>query len=698
MAGRAKAGAKRAAERAAERVAELRAEIRHHDFLYYVRDAPEISDAKYDELFRQLQRLEEQHPELVSPDSPTQRVGGEPLDELPTVVHAAPMLSLDSSEDEAALRRFDERVRKGLGAGADDEVAYVVEPKLDGASVELVYEDGLLARAATRGDGRRGEGITENVRTIPAVPLRLREPEDGPPVPRTAALRGEVIQQIEEFERYNERLVADGREPYANPRNAAAGAIRQLDPQVTAARNLDAVVYDVLAADWEGAEPPLASQWETLRALRAWGLRVSPLPRRVTSVEEILAFHAELEARRDELGYEIDGVVVKLDDLAAREELGATSRHPRWAYAYKFPPRKEVTRVLSIVPSVGRTGIVTPIALLRPVEIGGVTVSRASLHNREEVARKDVREGDTVRVQRAGDVIPQVVERIAEEGEERAAPWAMPPACPSCGTALVERGPFSLCPNSLECPAQLVGRIVHFASRDALDVEGLGEETARLFVTEGIVRRLPDLFDLDAERIAALPGFAELSTRNLLAGIERAAKVDLDRFLYGLGIPEVGTATARDLARHFGTFANLRAADAAALQEVPGVGPRMAEQITAFFAEPHNREVLGALLDGRVELVESEPAARRDPAELPLAGKKLVFTGGLSRLTRREAKELAESLGAKVTGSVSKSTDWLVAGEDPGAKLDEAEKHGVTVLDEDAFLTLLAEHGVAPPA
>ena len=697
MARRTKAGAKGGKERAAERVAELRAEIRHHDFLYYVRDAPEVSDARYDELFRELQRLEEEHPELVSPDSPTQRVGGEPLDELPTVVHAAPMLSLDSSEDEAALRRFDERVRKGLGAGEGDEVAYVVEPKLDGASVELVYEEGLLARAATRGDGRRGEGITENARTIPAVPLRLREPEDGVPPPRMVALRGEVLQQIDEFERYNERLLAQGREPYANPRNAAAGAIRQLDPQVTAARNLDAVVYDVLAADWGGAEPPIATQWQTLRALAAWGLKVSPLPRRVSSVDEILAFHAELESRRDELGYEIDGVVVKVDDLAAREELGATSRHPRWAFAYKFPPRKEVTKVMSIVPSVGRTGIVTPIALLRPVEIGGVTVSRASLHNREEVARKDVREGDTVRVQRAGDVIPQVVERIAEEGEERAAPWKMPPACPSCGTALVERGPFTLCPNSFECQAQLVGRIVHFASRDALDVEGLGEETARTFVAEGLVRRLPDLFDLDAERIAALPGFADLSTKNLLAGIERAAKVDLDRFLYGLGVPEVGTATARDLARHFGAFADLRAADEAALQEVPGVGPRMAEQITAFFAEPHNREVLDALLDGRVELVESEPAARRDPAELPFDGKRFVFTGGLARMTRREAKDLVESLGAKATGSVSKSTDWLVAGEDPGSKLDEAEKHGVTVLDEEGFLALLAEHGVERP-
>lgn len=696
-------------ERAAERIEELRQEIRHHDRLYYVEDAPQISDAEYDKLFRELQALEDEHPDLVSEDSPTQRVGGEPLDSFPTVAHAAPMLSLDSSEDPDALRRFDERVRKGLATEGDDEVAYVVEPKLDGASVELIYDNGVLSRAATRGDGNRGEGITENVRTISAVPLRLRTPPDAeaPPPPPFIALRGEVYMRSADFERLNEGLVEEGKDPFANPRNAAAGALRQLDPKMTAARRLDVAVYDVLAADWgDAADRAPRTQSEVLALLRHWNLRVSDLPRRVTALDGVLDFHAELEAGRDDLGFEIDGIVVKLDDLAARERLGTTARHPRWAFAFKFPPRKEITQVRAIVPSVGRTGVVTPVALLLPVEIGGVTVSRATLHNREEVARKDVREGDWVRVQRAGDVIPQVVERLEEDRHgqpyERGEPWAIPAECPSCGTAVIERGPFTVCPNSFECPAQLAGRLVHFGSRDALDVEGLGGETAKLLVSEGLVKTLPDLFDLTAEQIEPLPGFAATSARNLVAGIEKASPVELERFLYGLGIPEVGTAVARSLARWFGTLAGLRGADEETLQEVDGVGPRMAEQIVGFFAEPHNAAVLDALLDGRVELRESDPAPRpqetEDDSALPLSGKTFVFTGTLSRLTRRDAESLVQGLGAKATSSVSKKTGWVVAGEEAGSKLDKAEKLGVTVLDEDGFLALLAEHGVEPPS
>jgi len=369
---------------AAKRAERLRATIRHHDYLYYVKDAPEVSDEEYDRLYKELVALEEQHPDLLTADSPTQRVAGAPLSAFPTVEHLAPLLSLDSDREEAALARFDERVRKGLGAEA--AVGYVLEPKLDGASVELVYERGVLARASTRGDGTKGEGVTENVRTIPAVPLRLR---DGRPFPELLAVRGEIVMHAGPFEALNERLLAEGKEPFANPRNAAAGALRQLDPRITASRPLDLYAYDVIYPAGEAAG--LASQWEVLAALRDWGLRVNDLVRQAASVAEVLAFHAELEARRDDLGYEIDGVVIKLDDLAARERLGWTSRHPRWAFAFKFPPRKEVTRILSIVPSVGRTGVVTPVALMLPVEIGGVTVSRATLHNREEVARKDVR-------------------------------------------------------------------------------------------------------------------------------------------------------------------------------------------------------------------------------------------------------------------------------------------------------------------
>ncbi|HVT14598.1 MAG TPA: NAD-dependent DNA ligase LigA [Thermoanaerobaculia bacterium] len=689
-----------AAER---RIARLREDIRHHDYLYYVRDSPAISDEEYDRLFRELAALEEQFPALLAPDSPTQRVAGQPLESFPTVEHVAPMLSLDSDQAEASLLRFDERLRKALGEST--AVAYVLEPKLDGASIELVYEGGVLARASTRGDGMRGEGVTANVRTIATVPLRLRG--GARPVPPVVSVRGEVIMHAAAFDKLNEGLLAAGKEPFASPRNVAAGALRQLDPQITASRPLDLYAYDAMAGDGRRAGlPGVATQWDVLAALRDWGLRVNGLARRAATVEEIRAYHAELEARRDDLGYEIDGVVIKLDDLAARERVGMTTRHPRWAFAYKFPPRKEVTRILSILPSVGRTGVVTPVALMLPVEIGGVTVARATLHNREEVARKDVREGDRVRVQRAGDVIPQVIERIDEPERERAGPWRMPAACPSCGTALVERGPFTVCPNSFECPAQLAGRIVHFASRGALDVEGLGEESAKLLVAEGLVRQLPDLFDLGAEQLEALPGFAAKSSQKLVEALHKASRVELPRFLYGLGIPEVGSAVARDLARHFGSFAAQRAAGEAELQEVRGVGPRMAEQIIAFFAEPTNATVLDELL-GKVELVETAPAAAAAGAAScataaggaapgeeagPLAGLKFVFTGALAALSRRDAQALVESLGGRAVGSVSKATDYVVAGEDAGSKAKAAEELGVKILDEAGFLALIRQH------
>ncbi|MDH3455335.1 MAG: NAD-dependent DNA ligase LigA, partial [Gemmatimonadota bacterium] len=476
---------------AEKRVRELHAELRHHDYLYYVKDAPEISDAAYDTLFQELKALEAQFPEFRTPDSPTQRVAGMALDQFPKVTHTVPMLSLDSSQDEDALKRFDDRLRKALGS----DIRYVVDPKLDGASVELVYEGGVLVRASTRGDGAVGEGITENVRTIRSVPLRLRDGKSG--APSFLAVRGEVILRVAQFEKLNERLLEEGKEPFANPRNAAAGGLRQLDPQNTAQRPLDIYVYDILGV--EGDEPD--TQWEVLRSLEAWGFPVNELARQVTSVDEIVEYHAQLTEQRDDLEYEIDGVVVKLDDLTARDDLGVTSHHPRWAFAFKFPARKEVTRVLAIVPSVGRTGVVTPVAMLRPVELSGVTVSRASLHNREEVGRKDVREGDRVRVQRAGDVIPQVLERIAEPGRRRKPRFKMPTTCPSCGTPLIERGPFTVCLNGFQCPAQLAGRIQHFASRDALDIAGLGEGTSKQLVTEGLVSQLPDLFDLRVEQL-----------------------------------------------------------------------------------------------------------------------------------------------------------------------------------------------------
>ena len=665
-------------KQAEQRTRELHTQIRHLDYLYYVKDAPEISDEAYDALYRELEDLEQRHPELVTPDSPTQRVGGVALDKFSSVQHTAPMLSLDSSQEVAQLERFDERVRKA----AEGEIAYVVDPKLDGASVELVYEDGVLVRASTRGDGRTGEGITENVRTIRAAPLRLHDGKR--PVPGILAVRGEVIMRVAAFEQLNERLLEQGREPFANPRNAAAGSLRQLDPQITAQRPLDLYVYDVLAS--EGVS--MKTQWEVLTALSDWGFPVNELARRARSVEEIVEYHAELHEQRDDLPYEIDGVVIKLDGLAQRDELGETSHHPRGAYAFKFPPRKEVTRVLAIAASVGRTGAVTPIAMLRPVELGGVTVSRASLHNRAELERKDIREGDRVRVQRAGDVIPQVLERVDEPGRKRKSRFRMPAKCPSCGTALTERGPFTVCPNGFECPAQLAGRIQHLAGRDALDIEGLGEETARLLVAEGLLKQLPDLFDLTAEQLVELEGFAEKSAGSLVDGIARAGSdVELHRFLVALGIPEVGVAVARDLARHFGSLGALRRASTEQLEAVPGVGPKMAEQIEGFFGDAHNRAILERL-ENKVTVAEAEGAA----ADI-LAGLKVVFTGSLERMTRRDAKQLVESLGGRVTSSVSKETAYVVVGASPGSKHDDAQRLDVTILTEDEFLDLLRSKG-----
>ncbi|MFQ5747507.1 MAG: NAD-dependent DNA ligase LigA [Gemmatimonadota bacterium] len=676
-------------EQAGKRAEELRAEIRRHEHLYFVEDAPEISDAEFDRLFRELRDLEETFPDLRTPDSPTVRVGGEPLESFPTVEHAAPMLSLDSDQEEDALRRFVERVERGLGG--EDAPSWVLEPKLDGLSLELVYEGGILVRASTRGDGVRGEGVTENARTIAAIPLRLRDA--GRPPPAVLAIRGEAILRIGAFEALNESLLAEGREPFANPRNAAAGSLRQLDPAVTAGRPLDFFAYDVLASAGLAA----TTQWDVLGALIDWGFRVNDLAARASSVQEILAYHADLAARRDELDFEIDGVVIKLDDLAAREVLGATSRHPRWAFAFKFPPRAERTRIERIAWSVGRTGVVTPVALLRPVEIGGVTVSRASLHNREELARKDVRVGDLVRIQRAGDVIPQVVERIEESGRERGEAPAVPSTCPSCGSALEERGPFAACPNGLACPAQLAGRLQHFGSRGALDIEGLGEETARLLMEQGLVRRVPDLFELRAEDLTSLEGFAETSAANLVGAIAAAARVELPRFLIALGIPEVGGAGARDLARRFGTLEAVMAADEETLQEVDGVGPVMAAHIAGFFADPHNRQIVERLRE-HMEILPVPVESGAEAAKAPLAGKRFVFTGTLESMARPEAKEAVEALGARVTGAVSARTDYVVAGADARSKLEKARTLGVEVLDEEGFRALLEKSGAGGEA
>ena len=669
-------------EKAEAEAARLRAEIERHNRLYHVEASPEISDSAYDALFRRLLTLEAAHPSLATPDSPTQRVGADPLESLPSVEHAAPMLSLDSAREVAEVRRFDERLRKALG---DEDIRYVLEPKLDGASLELVYVDGMLERAVTRGNGTVGEGVTENVRTIPTVPLRLREEER--PAPALLSVRGEAMMYLSDFETLNQRRIEAGEPPYQNPRNATSGALRQLDSRIAASRPLTVLAYDIMAV--EGVT--FDSDSEGVAALRAWGLRT---PERVTvadSVDEIVAYHDAFDADRASLDYEIDGVVVKLDALAPRAMLGSTSHHPRWAIAFKFEPRKEVTRIDRIFVSVGRTGVLTPVALLRPVEVGGVTVSRASLHNREELERKDVREGDRVRVQRAGDVIPQVVERIDEAGRERSEPFAMPEACPSCGTAPIEKGPFTVCPNHFGCRAQLKGRITHFGSRSALDIEGLGEETVSLLVEEGLVRELADLFDLTEADLMPLEGFAEISARNLVGAIEERRRVELARFLVGLGIPEVGVAVARDLAMHFRGIEAVRAASAEALEEIHGVGEKMSAAIRGFLGTPDVREALDRLLAKGFRFIV--PEAPVVVVEGGWEGKTVVLTGTLESFSRGELKKVLEGLGARVTASVSGRTDFLVAGTNPGSKLDKARRLGVEVLDEKQLRERLGGEG-----
>lgn len=650
----------------------LRAEVHRHAHLYHVEDRPVISDEEFDVLFRRLQALEAAWPELVVPDSPTQRVGGEPQDRFETVVHAAPMLSLDSTQDADEVRRFDERVRKALGIEAP---RYILEPKLDGASLELVYENGVFARAVTRGNGREGEGVTENVRTIPTVPLRLRTEER--PAPAFLAVRGEVMMYLSDFEAFNQRLVESGQEPYASPRNSAAGSVRQLDPRITASRKLDVLVYDILAV--EGAS--FATDQEGVEAVRQWGFRVPERMGSANDVEEILAYHAAFEGDRDRLNYEIDGVVIKLDDLAARERMGTTSHHPRWALAFKFEPRKEITRIEKIGIQVGRTGVLTPVAFLRPVVVGGVTIARASLHNREELKRKDIREGDTVRVQRAGDVIPQVVE-VVEREADRHPPFEMPSICPACGTPTYEDGPRTICPNRFGCPAQLKGRIVHFGARSALDIEGLGEETANLFVERGLVHGLADLFGLTVEQLLPLEGFAEKSASNLVEAIAARREPELARFLTALGIPEVGVAVARDLARHFGRFEAIRRAGREELEAVHGVGPRMSEAITAFFADPRNDAAIQDLLDRGVRPQETDPAPAAPAGEDQGAA---VFTGTIP-VPRSVAEAAWVVVGGRVVATVSKKTDFVVAGENAGSKLVKAEKLGVRVLTFQEFV------------
>ena len=659
-----------------QRAAELRETIEYHNYRYYVLDDPEIPDAEYDRLLRKLEALERDHPALVTPDSPTQRVGDSPLEAFGEVVHALPMLSLANAFQEQELMDFDRRVRERLGV---EQVEYAAEPKLDGLAASLVYEDGILVRAATRGDGTRGEDVTQNVRTIKAVPLRLR----GKDYPRVLEARGEVFMTSAGFQRLNEDQARKGEKIFANPRNAAAGGLRQLNPRITASRPLTIVCYGV-GQVVDGELP--ASHHETLERLKIWGFRVSPEAAMVQGVDGCTAYYRDLLERRDSLGYDVDGVVFKVDAIAQQERLGFVSRAPRWAIAYKFPAEEELTQVRAIEVQVGRTGAITPVARLEPVHVGGVTVTNATLHNQDEIDRKDVRVGDTVVVRRAGDVIPEVVRVLKDRRRRGARRYRLPDKCPVCGSEVVriEGEAAARCSGGLICPAQRIQAIRHFASRRALDIEGLGDKLVEQLVEEGLVESILDLYSLGAEQLAALERMGEKSADNLVGALQKSRDSSFARFLYALGIRDVGEATAQALARHFGDLKSLRRADLDALQAVPDVGPVVAQQITSFFGEPHNRKVI----DGLARLIRW-PVAKARTGDEPLAGKTFVVTGTLAAMGRSEAKERLQALGAKVSASVSSKTDYLIAGENPGSKLDKASALGVEVLDEHAFLELI---------
>jgi len=658
------------------RIDALRTALRRHDYLYYVKDRPEISDTEYDRLFRELSDLEAAYPDLVTPDSPTQRVGAPPLDELKKVPHERPMLSLDSILDREDVLAFDKRMQKELG---ESRVDYTVEPKFDGLSVELVYERGTFVRGSTRGDGATGEDVTINLRTLRSLPLQLQADARSPD---RLVVRGEVYMQLDEFQALNRRITERGGEAFANPRNAAAGSLRQLDSKITAERPLVVTCYEIMGQS--GQLPP--THWDEMDALIRWGLPVPTRRRQCPTIDEVIAVHRETEAIRDELPYEIDGLVVKVNRRDWQERLGEKSRSPRWAIAYKFTPRKEITVVQDIVVSVGRTGTLTPLALLKPVEVGGVTISRATLHNADEVARKDIRVGDTVKVERAGDVIPAIAERIDVPGHARAKPFQMPDRCPVCESAVAREGVHYYCTGQTVCLAQLKGAIEHYASKNALNIEGLGKKTVAQLVECGLVKDLADLYMLRKEHLLALEGFADRSASLLLEAIERSKSVTLERFLMGLGIRQVGQHIARVLAERFRTLDAVVATGRDALERVHEIGPEIAASLESFFKEDRNRQVIERLRTLGLS-IKDVPKISQDAR--PFAGKTFVFTGGLERFGRDEAKRRVEQLGGRAAASVSKQTDFVVAGADAGSKLNQAKKLGVKILTEAEFAELI---------
>jgi DNA ligase (NAD+) len=669
------------ADAARARVAELVPELNRHSRLYHTGDTPEIDDRTYDLLYRELELLEDRFPDLVRDDSPTKRVGDAPIDGLMPFVHRDPMLSLQNAFGADELRDFDNRVRRALGDRCPPVVRYVVEPKLDGLAMELVYDEGELIGAGTRGDGVVGEDVTHTVRTIRAIPAKLAVKAP----PHRVDLRGEVFFDLAGFQRMNERREAQGERPFENPRNAAAGTVRQLDPAVSAGRPLTFIAHSF--GSTEGVALPEAHT-EQLALVASWGIPVNPLNAVAEGVEEVIAAIDRLGARRHELPYEIDGAVVKVDDVRLQRDLGFVTRSPRWAVAYKYPPAQVRTRLAEVRFSVGRTGAITPVAVLEPVRVGGVTVSRASLHNADQLARLDVRPGDLVIVQRSGDVIPQVMGFVPEDGHDERPPTRYPDACPDCGTPLVrdDDAVVTRCPNTLSCPAQLRAALRHFGSRLAADVDGLGEKLVDQLVDTGLVRRVSELFELTEEKLVGLDRMGSKLAQALLAGIEVAKGRPLARLLVALGIPDVGEATARDLARAFGSIDRLLGATPEELASVEGIGERTAGRIRAFFADPKHVEEIRRLRELGVKFPE---VAAESGAVAGVAGKTFVLTGTLPTMTRDDAKARILAAGGKVAGSVSKKTDFVVAGAEAGSKLDKANEIGVPVLEEADLVRML---------
>ena len=666
---------------AKRRIESLTRELQGHDHRYYLLDQPAISDAAYDLLFRELKDLEAAYPSLRLPDSPTLRVSGGVREGFKKAPHVAPMGSLDSLMERDEVVEFDARVRKALDVEA---VAYRVEPKFDGLSIELVYEDGVFVRGSTRGDGEIGEDVTDNLRTIRAIPLRLGGGASGAiraATTGTVSVRGEAIMLLAEFDALNARLIAAGDEPFANPRNAAAGAIRQLDASITASRKLDFYAYE-LKGD---ADDGLKVQSEAAQILTGWGFHLDDSARTIDSIEGAIGYHAELEARRERLPFEIDGIVIKVERRDWQRGLGVRSRSPRWACAFKFQPRVEVTQVLDIIVQVGRTGKLTPVAALRPVNVGGVTVSRATLHNQDELDRKDVRIGDTVRVRRAGDVIPEVVEVMIDERPRGSRKFELPPQCPVCGAPVEREGAYHLCTNGLSCPAQREGHLQHFVSRGAMDIAGLGDKTVQQLLETKRIRDIADLYALTPIDLAGLEGFAEKSIDNLMQAIEASRTRKLDRFVYALGIEHVGDTVARLLVDHYGALDPIASASEEELQGIKGIGPEVAASVRHFFSNARNRKVLERLAKAGVKPV----AEKRERGPQSFAGETLVFTGSLEAMSRPEAQRKAEARGARISGTISKKVTLVVAGPGAGSKLAEAEKFGITVIDEAAFLKRL---------